>query len=133
VDDYVRAGGVAGRLHQRAGRRCPHRLDSAGCKAAAGGRWPSLEAPAAAAGLQTGDELVRINGRPIIDGTDVRDATRPIGAGAAVVIDVVRDSQPVTIQFRAGAYTRTRAQLRDLPSLTSRMRRIRAGLVSAPR
>ena len=83
--------------------------------------------------LQTGDELVRINGRPIIDGTDVRDATRPIGAEAAVVIDVVRDSQPVTIQFRAGTYTRTRAQLRDLPSLTSRMRRIRAGLVSAPR
>ena len=132
-DDYVRAAGwrvvftSAPAVDARIGSIPP---------AVQGGRWRAVAEPgsaAAAAGLQTGDELVRINGRPIIDGTDVRDATRPIGAEAAVVIDVVRDSQPVTIQFRAGTYTRTRAQLRDLPSLTSRMRRIRAGLVSAPR
>ena len=66
-----------------------------------------------------------------IDGTDVRDAVRAVGHGGHVVVEVVRDSQPVTIRFRAGTYTRTSAQLRDLPSPTSRMRRIRAGLVSA--
>ncbi len=101
-----------------------------------GGRWRAVASPgsiAEAAGLRTGDELVRINGRPIIDGTDVTAAVRAIGPHAPVAIDVVRDSQPITIRFLAGTYSRVRAQLRDLPVPTAKMRRIRAGLLRAPR
>jgi len=97
-----------------------------------GGRWRAIAPPgsaAAAAGLRTGDELVRINGRSIIDGNDVSAAVRPIGRGQIVVVDVVRDGQPLTIRFRAGTYMRVRAALRDLPVQTPKMRRIRAGLV----
>jgi len=97
-----------------------------------GGRWRAIAPPggaAAAAGLRTGDELVQINGRRIIDGNDVSAAMRPIGRGQLVVVDVVRDGQPLTIRFRAGTYMRVRAELRDLPAQTPKMRRIRAGLL----
>jgi predicted metalloprotease with PDZ domain len=97
-----------------------------------GGRWRAVAMPgsaAAAAGLRTGDELVRINGRPIIDATDVTAVVRTIGRGANVVVNVVRDSLPVTIRFQAGTYQRVRARLRDLSVQTDRMRRIRAGIV----
>jgi len=76
---------------------------------------------------------VRINGRPIIDGTDVTAAVRAIRRGAVVVVDVVRDGQPLTIRFSAGTYNRVRAQLRDLRAQTAKMRRIRAGLLRAAR
>ncbi|HEY7192262.1 MAG TPA: PDZ domain-containing protein [Gemmatimonadales bacterium] len=132
-DDYVRAAGwrvtftTAPAVDARIGSIPP---------AVQGGRWRAVAEPggaAAAAGLETGDELVRINGRAIIDGTDVRAAVGAIGPHGAVVVDVVRDNQPVTIRFHAGTYQHVQAHLRDLPSLTARMRRIRAGLVSAPR
>src|SRR2546425_2331493 len=109
-----------------------------------GGRWRAVVAPGSAAeaaggaggaggGLRTGDELVRINGRPIVDGTDVTATVRAIGRGAVVVVEAVRDGQPLTIRFSAGTYNRLRAQLRDLPAQTAKMRRIRAGLLRAAR
>ena len=103
-----------------------------------GGRWRAVAAPGSAAeaaegGLRTGDDLVRINGRPIVDGTDVTAAVRAVGQGAVVVVDVVRDGQPLTIRFQAGTYNRVRAQLRDLPAPTAKMRRIRAGLLRSVR
>ncbi|HEV8511076.1 MAG TPA: PDZ domain-containing protein [Gemmatimonadales bacterium] len=97
-----------------------------------GGRWRAVATPgsaAAAAGLRTGDELVRINGRPIIDGSDVTAVVRRVGRGDTVVVDVVRDNQPLTIRFQAGTYQRVRARLRDLPARTPKMQRIRDGLV----
>jgi len=97
-----------------------------------GGRWRAVAAPGSAAeraGLRTGDELVRINGRPILDGTDVTAAVRAVGLGAAVMVDVVRDGRPLTIRFSAGTYNRVRAQLRDVAAPTAKMRRIRAGLI----
>ena len=71
---------------------------------------------------------MRINGRPIIDGTDVSAAVRAVGPRAEVVVEVVRDG-PLMIRFWAGTYNRVRAELRDVPAPTARMRRIRAGLV----
>jgi predicted metalloprotease with PDZ domain len=97
-----------------------------------GGRWRAVATPrgaAEAAGLRTGDELVRINGRSVIDGTDVSAAVRAVGPRAEVVVEVVRDGRPFMIRFSAGTYNRVRAQLRDVPTPTARMRRIRAGLV----
>ena len=97
-----------------------------------GGRWRAIATPgsaAANAGLRTGDELAWINGRPIIDGNDVTAIVRGIGLGDTVVVDVVRDNQQRTIRFQTGTYRRVRAQLRDLPAQTTKMQRIRTGLV----
>ena len=95
-----------------------------------GGRWRAVAPLGAAwlAGLRAGDELVRINRRDIIDGTDVTAAVQSIRPGTAVIVEVMRNSQPVTIRFRANIYERERAVLRDLPAQTAKMRRIRAGL-----
>ncbi len=97
-----------------------------------GGRWRAIvpvEGAAWRTGLRTGDELVRINGRDIIDATDVAAAVRPLGRGAAVAVDVVRDSRLLTLRFRAGSYRRVRAELHDLPVQTLEMHRIREGLL----
>jgi len=132
-NDYVRAAGwevvftAAAAVDARIGAIPP---------AVQGGRWRAVASPgsvAEAAGLRTGDELVRINGRAIIDGTDVSAAVRAIGPRAPVLIDVVRDSQPVAIRFLAGTYSRVRAQLRDVAAPTAKMRRVRAGLLRAAR
>jgi predicted metalloprotease with PDZ domain len=98
-----------------------------------GGRWRAVAAPgsaAAQAGLRTGDELVRVNGRPILDGSDLPPVLRAVPTGATVTVEVVRDGAPQFIRFTAGTYRRTRAALRDLPELTDQMRRIRAGIVT---
>lgn len=98
-----------------------------------GGRWRAVAIPGSAAetaGLVTGDELVRINGRDIDDGTDVSAAVGAVRAGGAMVVHVVRAGQPVTIRFTAGVYKQTRATLTDLPDQTDRMRRIRTSLLT---
>jgi predicted metalloprotease with PDZ domain len=132
-DDYLRAAGWSVEFTEipdvdaRIGAITP---------AVQGGRWRAVAAPGSAAegaGLRTGDELVRINGRAVIDGTDVTAAVRAVGPGSIVVVDVVRDGRPVTLRFRAGTYSRVRAQLRDVPDQTAKMRRIRAGLLRALR
>jgi len=98
-----------------------------------GGRWRAVAIPgsaAATAGLVTGDELVRINGRDIVDGSDVSAVVRSVAAGRPVTIQVARGGLPVTIRFTAGTYQQMRAVLTDLPEQTDRMRRIRAGIVT---
>jgi S1-C subfamily serine protease len=98
-----------------------------------GGRWRAVAVPgsaAQAAGLVTGDELVRVNGRDILDGGDVTAVLRGVPSGGPVTVHVIRAGQPVTIRFTAGTYRRVRAALTDLPDQTDRMRRIRAGILT---
>jgi predicted metalloprotease with PDZ domain len=132
-DDYLRAAGWSveftdiSDVDARIGAITP---------AVQGGRWRAVAAPESAAeraGLRTGDELVRINGRAVIDGTDVTAAVRAVGHGATVAVDVVRDGRPLTLRFVAGTYSRVRAQLREMPAQTAKMRRIRAGVLETPR
>ena len=97
-----------------------------------GGRWRAVATPgsaAEAAGLVTGDELVRVNGRTIIDGSDVTPVLRAVRPGGTVTLDVLREGAPRTIRFTAVPYVRVRARLQDLPEQTDRMRRIRAGIL----
>lgn len=129
-DDYLRAAGWSVRFSEQP---APDARIGSLPPAVQGGRWRAVAIPgsaAAAAGLMTGDELVRINGRDILDGTDVTAIVRAIPAGAAVTVRVVRAGQPVTIPFTAGTYARVRAVLTDLPDQTERMRRIRTGMLT---
>ena len=85
---------------------------------------------AAAAGLRTGDELVRVNARPIADTRHVAAVLRGAHPGTAITVEVLRDGVPLSIRFRAGTYERTVAALRDLPDRTDTMRRIRSGILT---
>jgi len=80
--------------------------------------------------LVTGDELVRVNGRDIVDGGDVTSAVRAVRSGGLVTVQVMRAGQPVTIRFTAGTYGQVRAVLADLPDQAERMRRIRSGILA---
>jgi predicted metalloprotease with PDZ domain len=130
-DDFVKTAGWSVRFVEQSA--VDARIGSI-TPAVQGGRWRAVAIPgsaAAAAGLVTGDELVRINGRDIVDGSDVSAVVRGVAAGRPVTIQVVRGGQPVAIRFTAGTYRQMRAVLADLPEVTDRMRRIRASLVTA--
>jgi hypothetical protein len=71
-----------------------------------------------------------VNGRAILDGTDLTAVLRGVAIGAAVTARVVRDGAPLTIRFTAGPYGRVRAALRDLPDPSDKMRRVRAGILT---
>jgi len=129
-DEYLKAAGWSVRFSEQIA--VDARIGSI-TPAVQGGRWRAVAVPgsaAAAAGLVTGDELVRINRRVIVDGTDVTAAVRAVPAGGAVTVQVIRAGQPLTIRFAAGTYQQTRAVLTDLPDQTERMRRIRSGILA---
>jgi predicted metalloprotease with PDZ domain len=103
-----------------------------GFAAVQGGRWRAVAMPgsaAARAGLVTGDELLRVNGREIVDGSDLTAALRGVAIGRVVTAQVLRDGAPRTIRFAAEPYQRVRARLYDLPDPTDAMRRVRAGIL----
>jgi predicted metalloprotease with PDZ domain len=128
-DDYVKAAGWSVRFVEKTA--VDARIGSI-TPAVQGGRWRAVAIPgsaAEAAGLVTGDELVRINGREIVDGSDVSSVVRSVSLGRPVRIEVIRDGQPVTIRFTAATYQEMDAVLTDLPEQTERMQRIRSGLV----
>ncbi|MBI1967532.1 MAG: M61 family metallopeptidase [Gemmatimonadetes bacterium] len=85
---------------------------------------------AARAGLRAGDELAEINGRPITTVAEVALALRGLQIGDSVTIHAVRDGAPFTVRYRVPRYTDVAGRLRDLPALSERMRRIRAGIVT---
>jgi predicted metalloprotease with PDZ domain len=129
-DDYLKAAGWSVRFNEqpaadaRIGTLTP---------AVQGGRMRAVAIPgsaAAAAGLVTGDELVQVNGRGIVDGSDVTAVLRGVRPGGLVTIQVMRAGQPVMIRFTAGTYRKVGAILTDLPNQTDRMRRIRAGILA---
>jgi serine protease Do len=60
------------------------------------------DAPADQAGVQEGDLLVGVNGRPVANGTE---ATRAVGSarpGETIRLDVIRDGRRRTINVRSG-------------------------------
>ncbi len=129
-DDYLKAAGWSVRFREET---APDARIGTITPAVQGGRWRAVAVPgsaAQAAGLVTGDELVRVNGRDILDGGDVTAVLRGVGSGGPVTAQVMRAGQPVTIRFTAGTYRRVRAVLTDLPDQTDRMQRIRAGILT---
>ena len=129
-DDFVRAAGWSVRFSEQTATDA--RIASI-TPAVQGGRWRAVAVPgsaAAAAGLVTGDELVSINRRVIVDGSDVTAAVRAVPAGGTVTVQVIRAGQPLTIRFTAATHQQARAVLTDLPEQTERMRRIRSGILA---
>jgi Do/DeqQ family serine protease len=52
---------------------------------------------AARAGLREGDVVLRVNDRPIRDGSALRNAVGLLEVGASVRLDILRDGKPLTI------------------------------------
>jgi predicted metalloprotease with PDZ domain len=130
-DDYARAAGWS--VDFREETAADARIGAIP-PAVQGGRWRAVALPgsaAAAAGLRTGDELVRVNSRAILDGGDLTAVLRGIAkTGTPVIVQVVRDGTPQTIRFAAVPYARVRAALRDLPDASDEMRRVRTGILT---
>lgn len=65
---------------------------------------------AARAGLREGDVVLRVNGRPIRDGSALRNAIGLLEVGASVQLDILRDGKPLTINARVGEYVPATAE-----------------------
>ena len=59
--------------------------------------------PAAMAGLQPGDVIVKFDGQPVTDADSLLDAIRSMPPGARARLTFVRDGQPRTVSLRLGS------------------------------
>jgi Do/DeqQ family serine protease len=60
------------------------------------------ESAAAASGLREGDVILRLNGRPVANGADVRNRFGLLRVGERVELAILRDGQPVTLTGEIG-------------------------------
>jgi len=67
--------------------------------------WIDKDSPAASAGLRIGDEIVRINGRPVKTWSDVELAvgSRP---DKKIRLDILRDGQAASVELQTESVTR---------------------------
>ena len=63
---------------------------------------------AARAGVKAGDVIVRLNGRSIDDGSDLRDEMQRLDSGAEFTIEVMRDRKAMTLKGKAEARSNRR-------------------------
>jgi predicted metalloprotease with PDZ domain len=78
------------------------------------------------AGLRTGDEVARVNGRAVDGPDDWRAATAGLRVGDTLAVDATRDGRPVRAAFALPAYQVLRVRLLDAPSPTAAQRATRA-------
>lgn len=83
--------------------------------------------PAEAAGLQEGDALVSVNGKPA--SSEEAQSLAATAAGGNVKLRVNRDGQIIEISFAAGTRDSVTANIVEIPQPTNRQRRIREGLL----
>ena len=60
------------------------------------------ESAAAEAGLQDGDVILRLNGRPVVNGADVRNRFGLLRVGERVELAILRNRQPLTLTGTIG-------------------------------
>ncbi|MBX7249676.1 MAG: Do family serine endopeptidase [Caulobacteraceae bacterium] len=58
--------------------------------------------PADRGGLEVGDVVVRMNGQPVKDNTDLTRRVGMVGANQTISLDVLRNGRPVSLQVRSG-------------------------------
>jgi serine protease Do len=61
------------------------------------------DGPAGKAGLKAGDVIVRIGGKAVRDGEDVREALRDVEPGSTATIGVQREGRPMDLTVKVGA------------------------------
>lgn len=83
--------------------------------------------PAEAAGLQEGDVLISVNGKPASTGQ--AEFLANTAAGGAVKLRVSRDGQIIEISYAAGTRDSIMANIAEAPNPLDRQRRIRDGLL----
>jgi predicted metalloprotease with PDZ domain len=83
------------------------------------------------AGLRTHDVIVVMNGAAITDRRGFFTRVRSLKVGDRVRLDVLRDGQPVTVDFVMSGYERTRVEFADLPTVTPAQRAARARWLAA--
>jgi len=66
--------------------------------------------PAAQGGLQPGDIIVKIEGQTIVTASDVQEQVELSSVGSVLTVEVVRNSQPVTLQVTTGTYPESESQ-----------------------
>jgi predicted metalloprotease with PDZ domain len=129
-NDFLRLGGW--RVEMRQSRRPDIRITTLP-GAVQGGQPRIVVLPGSAArkaGLQSGDEVLAVNGRTISQPGDVGAALTNVGIGEEVVVRVRRAGVERTARFRVPAITEPVVTMVDLPSLTAKMRRVRTGILT---
>jgi membrane-associated protease RseP (regulator of RpoE activity) len=66
------------------------------------------DSPAAKAGMKAGDLVLKLDGKAIEDGRDLREAVAEAGEGKAVTVTVKRDGRPVDLQVTLAKRERPR-------------------------
>lgn len=80
----------------------------------------------AKAGLETGDELVAVNGTPVETYAEQQAALRPVRVGDRVKLDYRRAGKGLTVNVPATGYLRPRVRFVDRPDVTPNERSRRA-------
>jgi predicted metalloprotease with PDZ domain len=78
------------------------------------------------AGLRTGDEVARVNGRAVDGPDDWRAATAGLRVGDTLAVDATRDGRPVRAAVALPAYRVLRVRLLDVPAPSPAQRATRA-------
>jgi serine protease Do len=63
------------------------------------------DGPAGKAGIKAGDVIVRIGGKTVRDGSDVREALRDVEPGSTATIGVQREGRAMDLSVKVGAMT----------------------------
>lgn len=68
------------------------------------------DSPAGKAGLQAGDIIVQVNGKPVSRGRDLRELVARADSGAQITLGVRRDGKPIDVKVTLAARERSRAK-----------------------
>jgi serine protease Do/serine protease DegQ len=74
----------------------------------------SPRSAAARAGLKEGDVVLSVNGRPIRDGGNLRNAIGLLEVGDTVQLEILRDGKPLTLDTKVGEYVPAKAEGDDI-------------------
>ena len=64
----------------------------------------SPDSPASRGGVERGDVIDSLNGRKIVDGSDLQVAVEEMTPGTKISLGVIRDGKPVTLDLTVGKY-----------------------------